>query len=224
MLATIHLLTTMAWANNNGKGKGKKTGVNIKPYFNTHAGASTWTDGDGDGDGDGGVLIAPHIGAQAGLKFNQKKRQRPRLGGITRVSYTRAFSLNANSTDVRVGLFAGPSWKYLRLRTGPDYFYNVAQWGDTQVPEVSGLAWPAEVRFGKPKFQLTGGVQPSFYRGDARESVDWGETDAVGIGDEMTVYAAFSAGRLARVQLSVSQTTTAYGTQRGAGINFALGR
>lgn len=219
MWATLLLLASVstAWADT-GKKKQKKTGVNIKPFFTTHAGASTWS------DGDDGTLIAPYLGAQAGLLFNQKKRKRPRLGGLTRVSYTRAFSLNANSTDVRLGVLAGPSWKYLRLRTGPDYFYNVAQWGDTDVPEVSGLAWPVEVRLGKPVFQVTGGIQPSFYRGEGRQGVDWGRADAVGIGDEMTVYAGLAAGRVARLSLRVSQTTTAYGTQRGLGVNIAFGR
>lgn len=209
MLTTI-LLGTLSLA------QAQDTGSwGTKPFIRPEAGISSWSSG-------GTTATAVDLGAQAGVRFWQKKADDPSIQGLTRVRGSYLLG-TASGVDVRVGAFAGPAWKNIRLQTGPDVYWNRYDWGAVELDPTLGLAWPVQAFSRLGPLGLTIGAQPSFFLSSDRRSVDWSEQSVPGIGDECTYFAtaAIQAASL-RLSISLTQTITAYGTQRGLGVGFRL--
>lgn len=187
----------------------------VSPFLRPQGSLSSWNDGNGS-------RTALQVGAQAGVNFREKADDLPRIRGQARVMGN-ALVNAASGVDVRAGVFAGPSWQQVRLQTGPDVYWNQYDWGNVVLPSTLGLAWPVQALTQWNGLSLSAGIQPSFFLRSERESVDWSEQTLPGFGDEMTVFAtvATALGGL-RLNVSASQTTTAYGTQRGLGFGFRI--
>ncbi|MFT4980137.1 MAG: hypothetical protein ACI8S6_006049 [Myxococcota bacterium] len=187
-----------------------------QPFLRPQAGLSSWSSSSGQ------TSTALNLGAQAGLRFWQKQQKRPRIQGLTRAAGTYLLS-GATGIDLRVGAFAGPAWDKIRLQTGPDLYWNQYNWGGETLPSTLGLAWPVQAMTTVKGVSLTAGVQPAFFLQSERASVDWSQESIPGIGDECTYFAAagLSLSSL-RLNVSLSQTVTAYGSQRGIGFGVRL--
>jgi len=187
-----------------------------QPYARPQFGLSTWTSG-------GTTRSATSLGAQVGIRFWEQKKRRPRIEGISRASGSYLLSNGADGLDVRVGAFAGPAWKKLRVQTGPDVYWNRYTWGNVTLDPTTGLAWPVQASTRLKGISLLAGLQPSFFLSSERDSVDWSEESLPGFGDEFTYFGAVgvSLGSL-RFNVSLTQTITAYGSDRSLGLGVRL--
>ncbi|MEL6342351.1 MAG: hypothetical protein AAFV53_04415 [Myxococcota bacterium] len=193
----------------------------MEPFFRPQAGLSSWASASGN------RRTALNVGAIAGSYFYQDRPNLPIIMGLGRVqaSWLAFGGADISGSDVRVGVFAGPAWDRIRLRTGPDIYRDVYQWGLTTLAPTVGLSWPLSVSTGLGPIGLDAGIEPAFFLASDRPSVDWSQQDGFGFGDEFSYFIAGAIrGDGVNLGLSYSQTTTAFGVARGVGVNASLGR
>jgi hypothetical protein len=169
-----------------------------------------------------GALLG--VGASVRLPFNQMVEKGPYWGGYTRaVGQVFLGPDFYNGYAVRVGAFAGPRLGPLRLDVGPDFFYDTYVYSGVTLDPVAGVGIPATGYIDFQKLMFYGGVEPSFYFSDVRDSVDWGSEDMFGFGDEFT-YRVGTAINVDKLGLSIgySHRITAYGPQRGVSFGIRL--
>lgn len=212
---SLVLCSSAAWAG--GRKKAPEPGWKQRPYVNPMGGASSFSNGRTQ-------TTAAYAGTQAGLRYRQVGRPFPRIKGDLRLQGTYTWATgNVRGYELRLGNLIGPQWRHVGLQTGPDLFTNAYQYGDTQLPATSGLAWPA-IATGRFK-ALSGyaGVEPAWYLTDNRAGVDWSATDAVGVGDEFSLLGGVGVqlDKL-RVGLNARRRTTAYGTDNSFGVSASF--
>ncbi len=180
LLLIASLLTAPAWAQDNEDGDAESTGeetkpakqggltlegpYNTTPYAKPVFGAMIW-------DGAYGVSL----GAEAGLKYQQKKRD-PVFFGKTRAQGAYTFGSGIAGYDVRLGSFFGPFHKVVGLQAGPDIFYNelVVDLGDGQTGlfATPGLDFPITGLFDLGVFNAYAGIAPGWYFGGVRDNLN----------------------------------------------------
>ena len=177
------------------------------PYAKPVVGAMIW-------DGAYGLSL----GAEAGLKYQQKKSD-PVYFGKTRAQGAYTFGAGISGYDVRVGSFFGPFHKVVGLQAGPDIFYNelVVDLGDGQTGlfATPGMDFPITGLFDLGVFNAYAGIAPGWYFGGVRENLN-------AVMGQLGTY--FGAGlNLSQLRISAgwSRTTTAYGSQDG--LSFGIG-
>ena len=191
----------------------------FRPYFRPEGGASAWSSTSGS------TLIGISLGAQGGAYFWQKTGDRPRVEGLGRVRAAKLFGTGVNGTALSGGVFAGPGWKRLQATIGPDVFWNQYTWGSVELSPTLGVATPIQLSAQVTGLSLVGGVEPRFFISSDRPSVNWDTQDFNGIGDEFSWFVGgVLGGRGASLNVSYSQTFTAYGIQRGFGVAMRVGR
>lgn len=177
------------------------------PYAKPVVGAMIW-------DGAYGVSL----GAEAGLKYQQKKPD-PVFFGKSRVQGAYTFGAGISGYDVRLGSFFGPFHKVIGLQAGPDLFYNelVVDLGNGQTGlfATPGMDFPITGLLDLGVFNAYAGVSPGWYFGGVRENLN-----AV-MGQFGTYFGAGLNLSQLRVSAGWSRTTTAYGSQDG--LSFGIG-
>ena len=200
-----------------GPGGNTQEDWKFRPFFKPEGGLSAWTSSSGQ------TSTAVSLGAQAGLYFWQTQRKRPRIEGLTRARGVQLFGSGATGTELRLGAFAGPAWGKVRLQTGPDIYWDRYQWGAVTLAPTTGLAWPVQATASLSALTLLAGVEPSFFLRSERPSVDWDTQDGFGFGDEFTWFVGGNVGtNVAGLNVTYSQTTTAFGVQRGFGVGVRV--
>lgn len=213
------------------KGKGGKHGKKGKKgkpaepewkkevYAAPSAGLTTWNDGTT-------TSTAASVGAEAGVHYWQVHKPLPRWQGTTRVAGDYIMgSNNVSGYDVRLGSFIGPSWKYAGIQFGPDVYHNQYRYGTTELPPTTGVSVPVTATGWFDPVTVYAGIAPSWFLSSERESVNWGEADSLGFGDEFSIRAGASL-RVDKLRVGVDfvRTETAYGTQQGYGLNMGYNR
>lgn len=187
-------------------------------YLRPRAGGAVYSSG-------GETHSALTLGAQAGLRYSERKAKDPHLFGHARIlgDYL-VGSDDVRGTEVRLGNFIGPWVGFVGAQTGPDLFWSQYRWGPVTLDPTLGLAWPVMGFVDIDVLQLFGGVEPAFYFNPDRARVDWSQVDAFGFGHEFTYMAgaALGSGGL-QVSATWSYRITAFGPQQGIAIGFRLG-
>lgn len=187
-------------------------------YLRPRAGGAIYSSG-------GQTHSAISLGAQAGLRYTERKARDPRLFGHARVlgDYLTG-SNDVSGLELRLGNFIGPWYGIVGAQTGPDVFWSRYRWGAVTLDPTLGLAWPVMGFVDIDVLQLFGGVEPAFYFNPDRARVDWSQTDAFGFGHEFTYMAGAALGS-GGLQLSAtwSYRITAFGPQQGIAVGFRLG-
>jgi hypothetical protein len=178
------------------------------PYARPVLGAVVWGDAYG-----------ASIGAEAGLKYQQQKKD-PVMFGKTRVRGAYTFGSGISGYDVRVGSFLGPFHKVVGLQAGPDIFYNELAIdlgnGDVGLVATPGMDFPITGLFDVGVFNAYAGISPGWYFGGDRENLN-----AV-MGQFGTyVGAGLNLSQL-RLNVGWSRTTTAYGDQDGISVGIGF--
>ncbi len=195
-------------------GKPKEGGLTLEgpyersPYARPVLGAVVWEGAYG-----------ASIGAEAGLKYQQKKKD-PVYFGKTRVRGAYTFGSGISGYDVRLGSFFGPFHKVVGIQAGPDVFYNqlAVDLGDGDVGLVAtpGMDLPITGLFDVGVFNAYAGIAPGWYFGGERENLN-----AV-MGQFGTYLGAGLNLSQLRVNVGWSRTTTAYGAQDGISVGLGF--
>lgn len=173
--------------------------------------------------GSGGTTTGVSVGAQAGLRYWQTRRERPRWRGEARVAGAYVLSTGDTSgMDFRVGNFIGPYWKHFGVETGPDVFWNQYEFGATRLDGSLGLAWPLTAKAWTDDLSAWAGVEPAWLADETRR-VDWSEATLPGFGHEFTYRAGVGAtlGGLS-LSLGYSYKITAGGDQHGLSVGVNI--
>lgn len=187
-----------------------------KPFVRPAVGASLFNDGSQ-------TYTTVALGAQAGLNVWQEKPD-PKVVGTTRVLGQYIIGAGSSGYEVRVGAFAGPWYKVVGLRTGPDIFHNQYSFGAIDLAPTTGLSWPVIALLDFKVINLYGGVEPAFFFSSDRPGVDWGAEPSFGFGSEFTYLTGIGLDVDAfGVSLSYTDRITAFGHQKGFGIGFRVG-
>jgi len=170
------------------------------------------------------TYVSLSLGAEAGLHYRQDKPD-PLLMGTARVRGEYLLGTGVKGTEVRVGNFIGPWWKFIGLQTGPDVFWNKYSYGTITLDPVTGLGWPVMALMDLVVINLYGGLEPAWYLSSTgRPQVDWSQQDTFGFGQEFTWFAGATIDlKVARVGLTWSRRTTAFGVQQGYGLGLKVG-
>ena len=185
---------------------------NKTPYWEPVLGATLYSSG-------GNTRTAAYGGLEAGVRYNQKGPM-PRLVGKTRARGVLTYGGDAMATDVRLGSFLGPRWKYAGLQAGPDLFRDELI-GSGLGPSF-GVDFPvAATLYAKP-LTFTAGFSPAWLADEDRR-VDWSQTTEFGFGHEFTTRLGaslsldgFGAG------VGWSRRVTAAGTYQGFAISLRV--
>jgi len=188
-----------------------------KPFAKPLVGASLYSDG-------AQTYTTVALGGQAGLHFWQKQPD-PKIVGTGRVQAQGFLGGNGlNGYDVRLGAFAGPWYKVVGLRAGPDFFYNQFTYGPYVLGASPGVAIPVIGLLDFKVINLHAGVEPAFFFSPNRATVDWSQEDIFGFGGEFTYLAGVGLALDAfGVSLNYTDRVTAFGRQKGYGIGLRLG-
>jgi hypothetical protein len=188
-----------------------------KPFAKPLVGASLYSDGV-----DTFTTVA--LGGQAGLHFWQKQPD-PKIVGTGRVQAQGLLGGNGlNGYDVRLGAFAGPWYKVVGARIGPDFFYNQFTYGPYTLGASPGVAIPAIALLDFKVINFHAGFEPAFFFSPNRATVDWSQEDIFGFGGEFTYLAGVGLALDAfGVSVNYTDRVTAFGRQKGYGIGLRLG-
>jgi len=175
-----------------------------KPYAKPVVGAMVW---------EGAVGL--NVGAEAGLKYQQKKKD-PVFFGKTRAVGTLAFGDGISGYQVNVGSFFGPFYKVVGAQMGPDLFYSQYTFLDTELPATMGLDWPVTGLFNVKVFDAYAGIAPGWYFGGERENLN-------AVLGQYSLYAGagINLSKL-RLHLGWNKQVTFYGEQTGISIGFGI--
>lgn len=164
------------------------------------------------------------LGGQAGFHFWQKKPD-PKIVGTSRLLAQGFLGGNGlNGYDVRLGAFAGPWYKVIGLRAGPDFFYNTFTFGPYTLGASPGVSIPVLALLDFDVINFHAGVEPAFFFSPTRATVDWSQEDTFGFGGEFTYLAGVGIDvKALGISLNYTDAVTAFGRQRGYGIGFRVG-
>ena len=188
-----------------------------KPFAKPLVGASLYSDGSQ-------TYTTVALGGQAGLHFWQKQPD-PKIVGTGRLQ-AQGFLGGAglNGYDLRLGAFAGPWYKVVGARIGPDFFYNQFTFGPYSLGASPGVAIPAIALLDFKVINFHAGVEPSFFFSPNRATVDWSQEDIFGFGGEFTYLAGVGLVFDAiGISLNYTDRVTAFGRQKGYGLGLRLG-
>lgn len=164
------------------------------------------------------------LGGQVGLHFWQKQPD-PKIVGTSRL-LAQGFlgDQGLNGYDVRLGAFAGPWYKVVGLRAGPDFFYNAFNYGPYTLGASPGVSIPVLALLDFDVINFHAGVEPAFFFSPTRATVDWSQEDIFGFGGEFTYLAGVGINADGfGLSLNYTDAVTAFGRQRGYGVGFRVG-
>lgn len=191
-------------------------GWQVEPYVQPRIGGFVATSG-------GRTHSGASLGAEAGLRYLAPSRRPPVWQGRARLQGDAVLgSDELSGLELRLGNLAGPAWRHLALRTGPDLFWNQYRVGAARLEPSPGLAWPLIGATGIPGVDLWAGVEPAWLLAPERR-VDWSEAPAPGLGHEFTWMGGigFQSGGRA-VSLGWRYRITALGGQHGVSLGLRL--
>ena len=171
----------------------------------------------------GQTYITAALGAQAGLQFWQKKPD-PKAVGVARVLGQYIVGSDASGYQVRAGAFAGPWYKVIGARTGPDFFYSQYRFGPYTLDPSAGLSWPVIGLLDFKVINFHAGVEPAFFFNPDYPTVDWSAEERFGFGGEFTYRAGVGLDlKAAGITLGYTDRITAFGRDQGFGVGFRVG-
>ena len=160
-------------------------------------------------------------GRQAGLQFWQARPE-----GRRRRPGPRQYIVGSDASgyQVRAGAFAGPWYKVIGARTGPDFFYSQYRFGPDTLDPSAGLSWPVIGLLDFKVINFHAGVEPAFFFNPDYPTVDWSAEERFGFGGEFTYRAGVGLDlKAAGITLGYTDRITAFGRDQGFGVGFRVG-